>query len=131
MKLQKILDSRKSLEKLYALDTISSVTSYKVKMIINQINPNLDAFAEQFEKLNKKYYGEGENRKRLNPDEIKVVQKEIEELTDVNVPLKIKKVKLYLNESIKGLSALDLENLAPFVDIVLPEDAEQSEEIEL
>ena len=130
MKLKQIIDSTKSLTKLYSLDDISIATSYTIGMIIKQINPNLHVFDEQINKLNNKYKL---NQESTMEERYKYNQ-EVNSLLEQNVSLKFKKIKIEIDKDRSGLSASDLDNLIPFINIEikgLDDFLNQGEEVEI
>lgn len=130
MKLKQIIDSTKSLIKLYSLDDISRAEAFTVGLIIKQMNPSLQVFDEQINKLNNKYKLNQES----NVEERQKYNQEVNSLLEQNVPLKFKKIKIEIDNDKSGLSASDFDNLVPFVNIEIKgfdDFLSQYEEVEI
>ena len=128
MQLKKIVDATQAFSILYNLRETSVVTSYKIKQIVDQINPHLKFFQEQIQKINNKFDSENTN---LSKEQFKVKQIEIENLFNMDIKIKFKRFDIILNEDIKGLSGADIESLSPFINFKYENSSDNSEEIEL
>ena len=128
MQLKKIVDATQAFSILYNLRETSVVTSYKIKQIVDQINPHLKFFEEQAQTIYDKYEF---TKKSLTQEQTKSMKSEFDMLCDMDIKIKFKKIDVVLNEDIMGLSGADIESLSPFINFKYENNSDNSEEVEL
>lgn len=111
IKIGKLLEMKKSLEKLISLDDIPIKTSFKIAKSIKNFNDEYTAFEDSKTKLFKKYGEENkEGNLEVKKENIEKFKKEIEDLMEIKINIKVPKVTLKELGDIK-ISPGDIANL--------------------
>lgn len=115
-KVRKLLEIKSSLEKLVSLD-VPIKTAFKIGNSIKNFNNEYAAFEDSKMKLFKKYGEENEDGNlKIKEENIEKFKKELEDLMDIEINIKVPKVTLKELGDIK-ISAGDIANL----DILIKE----------
>lgn len=126
MKLRKIINAIPSLQKLYSAE-LPLVIAYSVDKLIKTLNNEVKFYNEKSQAIYEKYKeSQDGDRIKIKKDCVAIVNKEIEELLDLNVSVKYKKPKISDSVDIK-FSAQDLEALEGFVTFIIEDDDSKEE----
>lgn len=111
LSMEKLVQIKPSLQTLLSQD-IPVKTSFKLTKWIKTLNPEYESFEENRKKLFEKYGEKNiEGNVEIKPKNIEIFNKQLRELLDIEVDVKLDKIKLEdLGEKIE-ISPLDLSNL--------------------
>ena len=112
--IRELIQAKPSLIKVLSADLPVKV-SYRLSKGIKALNRELEDYEEKRVAILKKYSTEKEGQWEVDKDKLPDFTKEMTELMNIEIDINAEPVNLSLIQEIK-VSALDLENLAKFIN---------------